>query len=75
MQRPQENFLTCLRSSCRKRLKAQGKLSEAEYGGLGLSGDDKAVNDKAVAASTARGPRRRYTSRAEDRVMLRAWFG
>ena len=57
--------------SCRKRLLAQGKMTEADYGGpLPPSDDDEPAGNEYKAL----GPRRRFLQRKEDRVLLWAWF-
>lgn len=57
------------RLACRKRLLAQGKMTEADYGGpLPASDDDIADEYRTL------GPRRRFLQRKEDHVMLWAWF-
>ena len=53
----------------RKRLLAEGKLTEADYGGPLPPSDDENADDY-----RGLGPRRRFLQRKEDRVMLWAWF-
>ena len=57
------------RLACRKRLLAQGKMTEADYGGPLPASDDEVADEYRTL-----GPRRRQLQRKEDRIMLWAWF-